>query len=77
MALYEQNDDFARQAIHYLQRAEQSQDIFDITKTTEQLAKAEKAFRNMRDGASAQLVAESAQLIADNAKREEKVFIFL
>jgi len=47
--------------------------VFDSSRTTEQLAKAEKSLRSVRESASAQLVAESAQLVADNMKREEKV----
>lgn len=76
LALYEQGDDFLRQAIMYLQRAEQmSQDCFDTHRTTEQFAKAEKALKNMRDMGNAQLVAECSQLFVENAKREEKYSI--
>uniref|UniRef100_A0A914I6H5 Vacuolar protein sorting-associated protein 16 homolog n=1 Tax=Globodera rostochiensis TaxID=31243 RepID=A0A914I6H5_GLORO len=74
LALYEQNDDFVRQAIFHLGRAEQNQaeDFFDSSKVVEQLGRAEKALRQMREPTNAQLVAESAQLIVDNTKREEK-----
>ncbi|KAL3097473.1 hypothetical protein niasHS_003921 [Heterodera schachtii] len=74
LALYEQNDDFVRQAIFHLGRAEQNQaeDFFDTSKVAEQLGRAEKALRQMREPTSAQLVAECAQMIVDNTKREEK-----
>uniref|UniRef100_A0A915MEA5 Vacuolar protein sorting-associated protein 16 homolog n=1 Tax=Meloidogyne javanica TaxID=6303 RepID=A0A915MEA5_MELJA len=73
LALYEQSDDFIRQALLYLNKAEQSSaDVFDSSKTTEFLFKAEKALKNMKETQTAQLIGENAQLIIENVKREEK-----
>ncbi|CAK5063145.1 unnamed protein product [Meloidogyne enterolobii] len=73
LALYEQSDDFIRQALLYLSKAEQSSaDVFDSSKTTEFLFKAEKALKNMKETQTAQLIGENAQLIIENVKREEK-----
>ncbi|KAF7634005.1 Vps16_N domain-containing protein [Meloidogyne graminicola] len=76
LALYEQSDDYIRQALLYLNKAEQSKaDVFDSSKTTEFLLNAEKALKNMKEIQTAQLIGENAQLINENVLREEKVKI--
>jgi len=71
LALYEQNDDFLRQAVYHLRKAEENYDFFDHTKLKEHLDKAEKALQMQRQQPITQLVSLSAQLIVENAKREE------
>lgn len=72
LALYQQNDDFARQALYHLQAARSVNDPFESAAIGESLSRAEKALHNLRELHGAQLVKESAQLVAENAKRDEK-----
>jgi hypothetical protein len=72
LALYEQSDDFTRQAIHYLKKAEECNDLFDPSKLSERLSKAEKSLQMLKYPVAAQLVASSSQLVKENTKLEEK-----
>ncbi|KAI1728877.1 vacuolar protein sorting-associated protein 16 like protein [Ditylenchus destructor] len=81
LMLYIQNDDFARQAIYYLNKAQdygtELGPFVDHDRRIEYLAKAEEALRQMKDTSAAQIVATSSQLLAENVKNEEKYSVVL
>ncbi|CAD5232911.1 unnamed protein product [Bursaphelenchus xylophilus] len=71
LALYQQSDDFRRQALYYL-NATADCNVFDTTKLTEQLAKAQEALQSGGYSQLANLTQQHQQLVKENAILEEK-----
>lgn len=72
LTLYKQNDDFVRQAIHYLDQAEQTFSQFEPTKMLGNLVEASRVFQFLKDPQAMQLVDQSILLISEQSKLEEK-----